>query len=248
MSEDEEYSPPEGFIECKCPYCGEITSFFPADAGKTQDCPFCSETFVAPTQSCEFGQKLPIPIETTRLILRRPRPEDRTDLIEITSDEEFFNYQRSAPWDESNVDQWFETANRARLTPPGRGLILAMELKQTQRLLGWATVGYLEERPEQSSRRQATLGVAIGCKFQRQGYGTEAVQALLKFGFQGINVRRMTAKCDARNAAMRGLLEKAGMKLEGLFVQDTFDEKDEWCDTAYYAILAGELATEPPVL
>jgi RimJ/RimL family protein N-acetyltransferase len=166
-------------------------------------------------------------------------------LVEITSDEEFFKYQRCAPWDENNVDQWFETANRARLTPPGRGLILTIELKQAQRLIGWVTFAYLEEQRGQSSRRQAVLGVVIGCKFQRQGYGMEAIQALLKFGFQGINVRRMTAKCDARNAAIRGLLEKTGMNLEGVFIQDNFDANTAWSDTAYYAMLAAEFAARP---
>ena len=73
----------------------------------------------------------------------------------------------------------------------------------------------------------------------------EAIQALLKFGFQGINVRRMTAKCDARNAAIRGLLEKTGMNLEGVFIQDNFDANTAWSDTAYYAMLAAEFAARP---
>ena len=44
----------------------------------------------------------------------------------------------------------------------------------------------------------------------------------------------MAAICDMRNAAGIRLLEKAGLRQEGEFLQDR-RVRNEWVDTAYYA-------------
>src|SRR5579872_430717 len=64
------------FIDFKCPHCGQSAVFERTRAGTVQECPFCAQSLVVPWESSEFGQKVPLPIKTPRLVLRRLQPGD----------------------------------------------------------------------------------------------------------------------------------------------------------------------------
>src|SRR2546421_9919170 len=61
----------EEFVEFKCPYCKKTVSFQEEFIGRAQGCPECGETIVVAEKGLEFGKKLPLPIQTDRLILRK---------------------------------------------------------------------------------------------------------------------------------------------------------------------------------
>ena len=64
--------------------------------------------------------------------------------------------------------------------------------------------------------QMATLGYWIGAPFARQGYMTDALQALLPFAFDHLHLHRVEAACLPRNAASIALLRRAGFEQEGL--------------------------------
>ena len=126
----------DNFIDFKCPYCTEAVSF-PADsAGKIQECPECAEIHIVPQESREFGQKIPIPITTPRLILRRLTGADWKELLEFMSDEELFRYLEASPLDEEQVIQWLGRDEAVRLTTPGAPFCLAMQLQTGGKVIG----------------------------------------------------------------------------------------------------------------
>lgn len=58
---------------------------------------------------------------------------------------------------------------------------------------------------------------------------------------------RICAECDPRNVSSWKLLEKAGLRREAYFRQNTWSHRDEngdpvWKDTLVYAILENEAA------
>jgi aminoglycoside 6'-N-acetyltransferase len=75
--------------------------------------------------------------------------------------------------------------------------------------------------------------------FQRKGFASEALEALLGFCFEGIKLHRVSAACDSRNTAACRLFDKIGLRREGEFLKDSLLH-GEWVDTVHYAALAGE--------
>ncbi|MGB5674838.1 MAG: GNAT family N-acetyltransferase [Gemmatimonadota bacterium] len=63
--------------------------------------------------------------------------------------------------------------------------------------------------------RRAELGYWIGLPFWGRGYATEAVVAMVEYGFKELGLNRIFAHHLARNPASGRVLEKAGFVHEG---------------------------------
>ena len=224
------------FIDCSCPHCEADMSFLEDFAGMVQDCPNCLQNVVVPCDPTGKAGKLPLPITTPRLALRRFCGGDWKDLLEIMSDEALFRYMDGEPSDEDQVLRLLEQDRELRLAP-GFRFFLGIHSQADDRLIGYAQLWFEDE-----TRRHAGLAMVIGQRFQGQGYGTEATQGLLRFGFEGIHLHRLSAAADSRAQACLRMLAKAGLRREGEFVKNHW-LKGEWANTVYHAILAEECAT-----
>ncbi len=224
----------ESFIDFKCPHCGEPVSFPQQDAGFVQACPNCNESLIVPDDGSEVGWEVPLPITTTRLVIRRLAPHDWKDLLEIMADEEFFRYREGVPLDEDGVLRWLESDAHVRPTTPNQTLYLGIEVRDGARLIGYISLDFTEPQ-----RLQATFSIGLNSKFQRQGFAREAAVALLTFCFEGLRLHRVAAWCDSRNAAGIRLLEHAGLRREGEFLKHRLVH-GEWANSFWYAMLDEE--------
>jgi len=224
----------ETFIDFKCPHCGADLSFQPHFAGLAQGCPECLESLVVPEQSTEMGSKLPHAISTPRLLLRRFRPADWKDLLEIMSDPELFQYNDWSPQDEEAIVKWLDADRDVRLTHTGQSFHWGFELLETQKLIGFAGMWYREE-----AHRQAGFTIFMNRAFQRKGYGSEALGGILDFCFRGIHLHRVTADCDSRDLAAIRMLEKSGLRREGELVKSLY-RHGQWLNILWYAVLREE--------
>ncbi len=68
------------------------------------------------------------------------------------------------------------------------------------------------------------------------GYTTEALDRILKFAFEELNLHRIEAGCAIENLASARVLEKAGFKLEGT-KRKNLPIRGEWKDSFSFAIL-----------
>lgn len=230
------------FIDFKCPYCGKVASFLSELEGKMQDCPECRETLIVPAPGSEYGVRLPIPFPTSRLRLRRLKVDDSSDLLPVWGDEEICRYLIGEPMEEEGIIQWLRSDAMKSLTHPGHSLTLGVELKSDGKLIGTCSIDCADKELV-----QATLSVCINRSFQRQGYGTEAMQGLMGLCLEGLRLHRVITICDIRNKAARRVFEKAGLRHEGEGRQDVYS-KGEWIDSIYYALLNAEyLARKSPV-
>ncbi len=84
--------------------------------------------------------------------------------------------------------------------------------------------------------QSATLGYWIGQKFRRHGLTHDAVQAMLAFCFDGLDLHRIEAACIAQNAPSRQLLMKCGFLEEGL-AREYLKIDGKWQDHILYAKL-----------
>jgi RimJ/RimL family protein N-acetyltransferase len=226
------------FIDFKCPHCGEMNSFPEDFAGLVQECPACSETVIVPADGSDTGRKLPLPLSTPRLTLRRFTSHDWKDLVELVSDEQLFQYVDGAPMDEEHILRWLDSDIHVKLTTPNQSFHLGLETRDQPKLIGYLALRFLD-----AQNLQAAINIFINTRFQRKGFAAEALTALLGFCFRDIHVHRVTAHCDARHTAAVRLLDKIGLKGEGLFRQDRF-LRGEWTDTAWYAVLRQEYVAQ----
>ena len=224
----------ESFLDFKCPHCGEPVSFPQDCTGLARECPNCLESLVVPGAGSEAGKKLPIPITTPRLILRRLAAGDWKDLLELYSDEEMFLYDEGHPLEEEEILRWLESDSMVKLTTPGQTFYLGIEAQDSGKLIGQLALRFAEPQ-----RLQAQLTICVNQACRRQGVGLEAVGAILGFCFEEIHLHRVNALCDTKNTAACGLCEKAGFRREGEFLKDRF-VRGEWMSSVWYATLDEE--------
>jgi len=106
---------------------------------------------------------------------------------------------------------------------------------ENDRLLGDITLSVINR-----GNRDAFLGIGIGEReFWGQGYGTDAVQLILRYSFTELNLRRVSLTVfDFNERAMRSY-EKAGFRLEGRQRLGMQREGRRW-DILYMGILREE--------
>jgi RimJ/RimL family protein N-acetyltransferase len=93
---------------------------------------------------------------------------------------------------------------------------------------------------------QGEIGYVLNPAHHGRGLATEAATALLRLGFEGLGMHRITGRLDARNTASARVLERIGMRREAHLVENEF-VKGEWTDELIYAMLRAEWeARQPP--
>jgi [ribosomal protein S5]-alanine N-acetyltransferase len=211
------------FIDFKCPACGGSVSFPQQDKGLARECPTCMESVIVPDDGAAEGRRIPLPVTTPRLGLRRFKTEDWKDLMECRGDDNE---------DEERVLQWLEADRQIRLTTPGQVFRLGIELQEGGKLIGFFSLTFTD-----AERLQATVDTVLNQKYEQPDLRLEAFGALLGFCFEGIKLHRLSAMCDSQDAAGRKLLEDVGMRHEAEFAKDR-RVMGEWRSSAWYATLA----------
>ena len=83
----------------------------------------------------------------------------------------------------------------------------------------------------------AFVGIGLGePKFWGKGYGTDAMRVILRFGFEELNLRRVTLDVFEYNPRAVRSYEKAGFSVEGKVRSSMLREGQRW-DMIYMGIL-----------
>lgn len=100
-------------------------------------------------------------------------------------------------------------------------------------------VGLVSLKLSSSKFNSAEIWYKINVDFWNQGYATEAIRAVIRFGFDRLKLHRIEAGCAVENLASIRVLEKAGMTQEGRKRQ-ILPLVTGWMDSFEYAILDEE--------
>lgn len=79
----------------------------------------------------------------------------------------------------------------------------------------------------------------IGSKFQRNGYCSEAVKAIIDFGFSNVNFHKIQVCHKENNMASKGVIQKCGFTYEGT-LRDYFYMDGKYVSRLYYSMLKSE--------
>ncbi len=85
--------------------------------------------------------------------------------------------------------------------------------------------------------RRGEIGYVLHPDFWSKGLATEAAQMLLRFGFEQLQLRRISATCHPDNHASARVLQKAGLTFEGRMRSHLF-VRGEWRDSLLYAAIS----------
>ena len=86
---------------------------------------------------------------------------------------------------------------------------------------------------------RAELGYWIGFPFWGKGYATEAAQAMLKFGFEQLNLNKIYAVHTTENPNSGKVMQKNGMVREGELV-DHYKKGNRYYTVIQYRMTKSE--------
>jgi aminoglycoside 6'-N-acetyltransferase len=169
-----------------------------------------------------------------RVLLRRFQPADAAEFVAYRSCAEVARFQSwDAPYPREEGERFVRQLMTEHPDTAGEWFQFAVALRAPGQLIGDCAAV-----PQADDPRQCEMGFTIAPGYQGRGYATEAVRLLAGYLF-GRGKHRITASCDARNAASAAVLERLGMRREGHLRQSTW-AKGEWTDDLLYGLLRDE--------
>lgn len=152
-------------------------------------------------------------LETERLLLRPFEARDADVVYRFSADPQTTRYlahfgnagatpeQDTAAFMRRAVAGWQETPIRSRE--------YVVTLKETGAAMGDGSI-------ETLSGDTGEIGWILLPEYRGHGYVTEMGRALLRFGFEELELSRIVAHCDARNEKSYRVMERLGMRREGV--------------------------------
>ncbi len=175
-------------------------------------------------------------LETERLVLRRLHPADAESLFAILADERVARFYDDEAF--TGVSQAREQIESwARGYDEWRSIRWGIVQRGTDTVIG--TCGYYGFHRWHA---RGSLGYELARPYWRQGIMTEALAAILGFGFREVGVNRIQAVLMPGNEASVKLLEKLGFQREGMLRQyENWGEKG-YVDLVIFSLLRDEYA------
>lgn len=113
--------------------------------------------------------------------------------------------------------EWYEAAS-------GNGAEMMIQTVEDKKV-----IGVIELDGFDWAARSAWVGIGIGeADYRGKGYGTEAMQLILEYAFQGLNLNRVNLNVFAFNTRAIRSYEKCGFRYEGTQREVIYKEDQRW--------------------
>ncbi len=174
-------------------------------------------------------------IETQRLILRKFCLDDVSDVHKNWSSDEEVQFWYGEPVYKEMADTQKLIEKYVEASVNEDNFRWALCLKDTNKCVGMIAYFYVYE-----GNNFAEIEYCIGREFQNKGYVTEACEAVIKYGFEEMDLHKVQICHNGENMKSKRVIEKCGFKYEGT-LRDYFYMGDEkYVDRLYYSILKSE--------
>lgn len=153
-------------------------------------------------------------LRTPRLLLRRLRMEDLDDIFAYASDPQMTPFVFWEPHRTTEDTREFlgrTLRGYEEGLPPTWGI---------QHVADGVIIGACAFHEVSAMHARGEIGYALARKYWGQGLMTEAVRAMVDYGFNTLRLNRIEARCDVENTASWRVMEKVGMKFEGVLRQN----------------------------
>jgi len=173
-------------------------------------------------------------IKTERLILRRFKKEDITQVYEnYGSDEKISKYISWIPCDTMDKCESFIDNNLKEYEENPLHFSWVITLDST--IIGSIAIFNVDE-----GNNSGELGYSLGSRWWKKGIMTEAALAILDYGFNSAHLHRIYASCHEENMGSKGVMKKIGMKYEGKLRDGQLNLDNTYSNLDLYSILESE--------
>ena len=173
-------------------------------------------------------------IITERLILREFQNSDLNAIHHFAFDEQICEHLTWGPNTLEQTQSWLNATIDSYNTNPRSEFSLAVTQKDSHLLIGTCLLTISNDE-----NSEGEIGYTIKKEEWKKGYATEVTSALIKFGFETLNLHRISATTSPLNIASQSVLKKSGMKQVG-HLQKHLLQRGQWRDSLLYAILKEE--------
>lgn len=172
-------------------------------------------------------------LETERLILRKMRPSDSSDMFEYACRDDVTRYLVWKPHADEEYTRQYLTYIESRYKS-GSFYDWAVVLKDSGKMIG--TCGFTRFDCDSDC---AEIGYVINPQYRGIGIAAEAARTVICFGFERLSLHRIEAKFMYGNQASLRVMQKLGMRFEG-YHRDAMLVKGVYRTIGISSILRGE--------
>lgn len=182
---------------------------------------------------------IPRTFTTRDLHLRPSNDTDAESMFSMLSDPESMKYWSDEPI--ADIEAAIEVLSKdLESDAQGNSMCWAVTLKGHDTMIGKCILFQFNHQ-----NRRAEIGYLLNRKYWRQGLMHQALEAIIDFSFNTLDLHRIEADVDKQNTASLGLLEKLGFKREGMF-RDRWFVYNEWQDSVMLGLLKQDWQTTRP--
>lgn len=169
-------------------------------------------------------------LETKRLFLRRIDENDVAEVLALRGNPEIMKYiPRPLAKTEENALEHITMINEKIDT--NIGINWGITIKGNPKIIG--IIGHYRIQPE---NHRAEIGYMSLPEYNGKGYITEAIKAVVTYGFEQMNLHSIEAVIDPENIASERVLQKNGFVKEAHILENEYWEGKFW-DTVIYSLL-----------
>jgi [ribosomal protein S5]-alanine N-acetyltransferase len=149
-------------------------------------------------------------METDRLVLRQVTKEDAEDMLMYLSDQDVMKHYGMEPFKSLDdvLDEifWYHS-----IFEKNTGIRWGITLKGQNKVIG--SCGFLNIAPQ---HYRSEIGFELSKDFWGQGIASEALDLVIKYGFEQLKLHRIQALIEPLNFSSQKLVERKGFIKEGL--------------------------------
>ena len=169
-------------------------------------------------------------LTTERLILQETQLEDAPFLEAYQNSPEHWELQAVEPIHFADGVKRVKGYMKFRGKGANRRLYdFVARTKDTNVFIGQVSI-------ERSSPALASIGFSVAREHRGQGFAAEMASRIIAFGFDVLDLHRISADVAIQNTVCRHIMEKIGMSFEGA-ARDCIWAQGRWWTEAKYAIL-----------
>ena len=170
-------------------------------------------------------------LESERLIFRRFELKDAIDIQLIRSNDAVMKYMDAKKHHTISDSEKFIRKNEKRYKNK-TGLFWAIIEKSAHKFIGDFAFWNIKRE-----NHRAEIGYTLKPEFWNNGYMTESLIRLIKFGFEALNLHSFEAEINPKNRNSEKALLKVGFRKEAYFKENRYFN-GVYLDSEIYSLLA----------